>query len=138
MTPELVTLISLVAFVIGLLLTAGSITFRLVRFVLRGIRRPQLIWRDALVFGGLAVTFLAIGIHTAAGRPWDLEVWWRAATGLLANIAMYLMVYYEFFVIKHDLKGPPEITEHSNGTTSIATHGPSTITVEPDGTEEPR
>lgn len=108
MTPEFVTLLSLVAFVAGLLLVVGSIAYRLVRFVRAGIKLPRLIWRDALVFGGLALTFVAIGTHTAAGRPWDNEVWWRAATGLLANVSAYVMAWYEFFVIGHRRDGRHE------------------------------
>lgn len=108
MTPELVTLLSLVAFVAGLLVVVGSITLRLVRLHRAGIHLPRLIWRDVLVFGGLALTFVAIGFHTALGRPWDNEVWWRLATGLLAGASVWLMAYYELFVIGHRRDGRDE------------------------------
>ena len=134
MTADLVSLVALVLFVVGLLLAAGSITFRLVHFVRRGIPRPRLIWRDGLVFGGLAVTFVAVGIHSAVGRPFDEELWWRVGTGLLAVASVWTRAYFELFVIGHRRDAPPEVSEGEQGT-RIQTHGPSTITVEPDGAQ---
>lgn len=108
MTAELVTLLSLVAFVALLILVVGSITVRLLRLHRAGIPLPRLIWRDVLVFGGLALTFVAIGVHTAAGRPFDDEVWWRAVTGLAAVGSVGLMAWYELFVIGHRRDGRDE------------------------------
>ena len=137
MTPEAISLLALVLFVLGLLLVAGSIIYRLIHFVRAGIPRPRLIWRDGLVFGGLAVTFVAVGVHTTAGRPFDDEIWWRAGTGLLAVASVWTMAYFEFFVIGHRRDAAPEVIEGEQGTT-IQTHGPSTITVEPDADGEAR
>lgn len=133
MTPETVNGIALVLFVACLLIAVVSTGYRLVRLHRAGIPRPVLIWRDLAVFGLLAGTFALLLAHRAAGLPFVRELWWAAITAGLAVLAILIYVYYELIIIGHRRDGPPEVTDNTDGTTSIMTHGPSTITVEPDG-----
>lgn len=134
MTPELVNRVALALFTVGVLLGFGSTAFRLVRLHLAGIPLPRLIWRDVVVFGGLALTFVAIGVHRVLDMPFAGELWWSLASASVAVIAVWVYVWYEFAVVGHrrDI-APPDVTEETNGGATITTHGPSTITVEPDG-----
>lgn len=133
MTPETVNGIALTLFVAGLMMAVVSTTFRLVRLRRAGIPRPVLIWRDLAVFGLLAGTFALLLAHRAAGLPFVGELWWALLTAGAAVLAIGVYVYYELVVIGHRRDGPPEINDNDDGSTSITTHGPSTITVEPEG-----
>ena len=132
MTPEALSAVALVLFVLGVLLAFGSTAYRLVRLHRSGIALPRLIWRDAAVFGGLTLTFSAIGLHRAAGMPFADEAWWVISTSSVAVGAVWIYVYYEFLVIGHRRDAPPDITRGDHDQHVITTHGPTTITVEPD------
>lgn len=136
MTPEDISAVALVLFIVGVLLAFGSTVYRLVRLHRSGIALPRLIWRDATVFGGLTFTFSAIGLHRAMGLPFADEVWWVVATSSVAVGAVWTYVYYEFLVIGHRRDAPPDVTRGDHDEHVITTHGPSTITVEPDGEDE--
>lgn len=135
MTPETINAVALGLFSLGLLLGAGSTLVRLVRLSQRGIPRPRLIWRDVSFVGGLGFTFVAILIHRVTGMPFVEEVWWALFTATVAVASVWVYAYFEFFVIGHRRDGPPTITEHSDGHATIETHGPATITVEPESDE---
>lgn len=108
MTVEVVGAVALMLFVAGVLLGFGSTAFRLVRLHRAGIPLPRLIWRDVMVFGGLALTFVAIGIHRVMGFPFADELWWALGTSSVAVIAVWIYVYYELAVVGHRRDEPGE------------------------------
>ena len=138
MTVEGVGVGALVLFVAGVLLGFGSTAFRLIRLHRAGITLPRLIWRDVLVFGGFAITFVAIGIHRVMGLPFADELWWAVGTSSVAVIAVWIYDFYEFVIVGHRRDAPPDITKGDHHEHVITTHGPSTITVEPDGEDTKR
>ena len=135
MTAEFINAVALGLFVILLFVGTASVAYRMWRFHQAGIPKPKLIWRDQAVFGLLAFTFLSLLVHRVAGLPFVDETWWALITAGAAVVAIGIFDYFELVIIGHRRDGPPDVTEHHNGTT-ITTHGPSTITVEPDGTTE--
>lgn len=118
MSVELVNRVALLLFSLGVLLGFGSTAFRLVRLHRAKIRLPRLIWRDVAVFAGLALAFLAIGVHRVLGAPFSAEVWWAASTATVAIAAVWIYVIYEFFVVGHRRDGRPYTRRRDDETTT--------------------
>lgn len=101
MTADQANELALFAFVAGLVVALGSTLFRILHLWLRGHELPYLIWRDLVVFGGFALTFVLIAC--ARVFEWDVrdELWWTAVTAIPSLVAVWTYVVYELFVIGH-------------------------------------
>lgn len=106
--PEAVAFIYTLAgitFLIGLFVGAVSTLARVVYYRIHGTRRPRLLTRDVLVYGGLALSFgLIAGVRLL---PLDVRlalttgnVGWALATSVPAVIAVIVYCYFELAVIE--------------------------------------
>lgn len=106
--PGLVSTIYFIAgvlFLVGLFIGAVSTLARVVFYRANGTKRPRLLTRDVLVYGGLALSFGLI----AGVRLLPLEVrlalttgnvGWALATSVPAVVAMVVYCYFELAVIE--------------------------------------
>lgn len=101
MEPDTITAIALVLFAALLLFGAVSTIVRMLRFQRLHIRQPRLIWRDAGVFGLLALDFLLIAMHRALDWTYASQLWWSLLTSGLAIVAVGIYAYFEMFVVGH-------------------------------------
>jgi len=106
--PGFVDTLALVVFVvfIGMLLTATlSIAIRVGRWHVRGIAAPVLLIRDLLTIGGLAISFLMITAARAMELPpeYTRTVPWILLTSGPAIVGLGVFLYFEFFVIGHEV-----------------------------------
>lgn len=108
---DLLNLIMLIAYVVGLLLAVVRIIGRRVRYLLAGESAPALLTRDLIFVGGLAFPFLAIlTVRTLNSFFPDMGLsamlagnqTWYIFTGLPAIIAVYYFVYFEYFRIERN------------------------------------
>lgn len=108
MSVELVNRVALIAFILGLLLGAVSVAWRMVQLRRAGIRLPRLIWRDVTLVGGLGGSFVAIGVHRALGEPFRGQLWWALLLAGIAVGAVWTFVWFEVLVIGHRRDGRHE------------------------------
>jgi hypothetical protein len=94
--------IVLIVYIGALLLGAAKTAQRVVSYSRRHLRRPRLLTRDLIVFGGHALTFLLVGLNrafnwgpTVSGRWWWIVI---SATPALVGVLTYC--WFEFFVIE--------------------------------------
>lgn len=103
MTPiEVADAVILLAFVIGLLLAVGRLTYRLVNYSRHRQTWPRLAVRDIIAFGGLLLPFLLIlGVRGLELTEFVAgQLWWRFLTGIPALVAVWTLVYFEWRVIE--------------------------------------
>jgi hypothetical protein len=104
MTSAIAALV-FVLFVTMLTVGASTTLARVVYYERHGFDRPALLVRDALVFGGLAVSFLLIALarfvdalgFDSSGRVDSSS--WLLVTSLPALVAVAVYLYYELVVI---------------------------------------
>lgn len=112
--PELVAVIYGIfgtVFLGGLFVGAATTLARVLFYRAQGRPRPDLLTRDILVYGGLAISFGII----AAVRFLPLEerqalagnVLWAVVTSIPAAFGVLVYCYYELFVIERGPKEPP-------------------------------
>ena len=105
---EALSALIFVAFVILLVVAAGSTTVRYLSYRREGVEIPRLLPRDRDVFIGLALPFLLIGamrafelqhliLNPETGAPY---VWWVLVTGLPPIYAVARYCWFELFVIE--------------------------------------
>jgi hypothetical protein len=106
--PEIVAAIYLVAgvlflggFVIGALTTLARVLY----YRIHNIRRPRLLTRDVVVWGGLAVSFALISAVRFLPAEVRMQftagnVGWALATSIPAVAAVLTYVYFELWVIE--------------------------------------
>lgn len=97
---EIADLAIFLAFVLGLALATGRLAWRLWRYHQQHIPWPKLAGRDIIAFGGLLLPFVLILLARAIPLPVADELSWRIMTGVPALIAVYTLVYFEWFVIE--------------------------------------
>lgn len=109
MDVELLNLIMLLAYVVGLVLALVRIAARRLRYAILGEKSPALLSRDLWFVTGLAFPFLAIltvrvviAFFPGLGLSTMLQgnQLWYLITGLPAIIAVWAFVYYEYFRIE--------------------------------------
>lgn len=94
-------------FILGLLLSLVTTGGRVLYLVRQKRRRPELLYRDLVVMGGLAASFVLIA--SVRLLPPELRsaitsgnVLWAAATTLPAVVAVLVYLYFELFVIRRE------------------------------------
>lgn len=106
--PKVVDALALAVFVafLGMLVTATlSVAVRVGRWHLRGITPPVLLIRDLLTIGGLAFSFLVITAARVMELPpqYTHTIPWIVVTSGPALTGLAVFLYFEFFVIGHDV-----------------------------------
>ena len=112
--PDLVALIYGVfgtVFLGGLFLGAATTFARVLFYRAQGRERPELLTRDILTYGGLAISF---GIISAVRLlPLDQRqalsgnVLWAVATSIPAALGVLVYCWFEIFVIERGPKAKP-------------------------------
>ena len=97
---EVANLITLIAFVVGLVVGTISTVLRMVSYRLRRIPLPKLIWRDLAYVGLLALVFVMVIVGRLLPELalWR-QLWWVILTGLLANAGVWTYAYFELRII---------------------------------------
>lgn len=101
MSIDLVNAIALLLFVGAVLVGFISTVVRIVNLWRGGVELPILIWRDAQVIGGLALSFLVISVHRVIGAPFAENVWYSIVTAAPAVYGVLAYCYYEIAVVGH-------------------------------------
>lgn len=89
-------------FTLLLVVNAGILARRILRYRKMEVHLPVLLWRDAALMFGLAVPFTGIlfvrfsGFAPAVSNQW----WWVIPTSALAVIGVAVFTYFEMFVIE--------------------------------------
>jgi hypothetical protein len=98
---DVLNLIFLGWFVVGLLLITVRISYRVWRFRRRKIPVPSLLWRDLATMASLAVPFAFILLFRAMGiiPQEQFGTWWIVSVGLVACVGITVFGYFEYFVI---------------------------------------
>lgn len=100
---ELLNLVYVVLFTIGLVIGASLTSLRLFRYAATRSRPPTLLVRDVVARVTLALPFGGVLVMRALGVDVDHEWWgiaWIVASGALACVGAWIYVYYEFFIIE--------------------------------------
>lgn len=106
MSTQALNLLVVAAFVLPLVIGTVRTTMRIIARRLAGARQPRLLPRDAIVIGGIALSFLMlIGASTLSalelidGGDLAREPWWIVLRAIPAVTGAWTYVYFELFVI---------------------------------------
>jgi len=99
---ELLDLGYLVLFTIGVTLTAGRLWGRVQEYRKAQDKIPWLLWRDVVLFTGLAIPFLFILFARASGIAPIIrdEVAWTVVTGTPPVLAVWFWFWVEQFSLR--------------------------------------
>lgn len=94
-----------IIFLLGLFAGTGRTMARVVYYRWKGIARPRLLTRDAIVYGGFSTSMALITVIRFLPLEQRLafatgNVLWALATTLPACIAVVAYTYFEFFVVE--------------------------------------